>query len=226
MEIKNNEYVDKCLGDHITGEQSAAIARADFSELPIGSYWNIGGTKYRIMAHDQFYAYKDITTHHVVAMPDDAYSLQKYNTGNTNGDGYYNSELKSYIEETYNPYITSIFGENHILSHTHDLTSGSGSNGTLRRTANTKAWLINIRNVTGRQYINETNYSWQTADETQFPAFIYDWTLSKDANGYSWWLGTTYSSGSVHFCYVTSSGSLGFDQASNSFGVRPAFLVY
>ena len=227
-------YEEIYLGDHVTEEQSRNIANGSFNGLLLGSYWTIDGTNYRIMARDIYYAtgelqYHDVVNHHVVVMPDTIYSKQKYNNSDTNSGGYSSSILKSYIENTYNPYITNAFGENHILSHTHDLTSGSYNSGTLTPTANTKAWLINSYNVDGQKYQYETNYSWKPSDKLQFPAFRNNTSLKiSKYNGSAsyWWLGSSRSNASSHFCLVTSSGTVSYNFASGSRGVRPAFLLY
>ena len=217
------------LGDHITEEQSANIGNGSFTDLPIGSYWIIHGVNFRIMAHDQFYGYNGIDTHHVVVMPDSLHSTQIYNITNTNRGGYYNSELKKYIEDTYNPYITSIFGLNHVLSHTHDLTDGTADNGKLVSTANTIAWLVNSYNVNGSKCEFETSYSWQNADKIQFPAFKNDSNLKIAKHNRLvnwWWLGSSGSFDSTCFCIIEYSGDMDADGASYSYGIRPAFLVY
>ena len=220
----NNNY----LGEHVTEEQSAAIARADFSKLPIGAYWTIDGTNYRIMAHDQFYGYNCISTHHVVVMPDDIYSMHNYNNRDINTGGYIASTLKSFIDTIYVPHIIRVFGENHVLSHMHDLTGGDYNNDVLRP-LKTVAWLINSYNITGSRNLYGTYYDWQDADRTQFPAFKKDSSLMiSKYNGSTdyWWLGSSNSVSSGYFCLVTSSGAVDGTDASDSDGVRPAFLVY
>lgn len=222
----NNDY----LGDHVTKEQFSDIANGSFISLPIGSYWTINNINYRIMALDQFYGYNGINKHHVVIMPDTIiYNLESYNRFNRNRGGYCSSELKSRIENTYNTIIEFIFGSNHVLYHTHDLTSGNYNDGKLIPVVGTKAWLINSYNVNGIKYSCETEYDWQDADKVQFPAFKKDNSLKKSTyNGhdYGWWLGSSLSGNSCNFCLVNPSGTVSYNYASSSRGVRPAFLVY
>ena len=225
----DTSYILMHLGNKVTTQQSANIANGSFVNLPIGAYWTINNVNYRIMARDQFYGYNGITTHHVVVMPDTIYILRRYNDVNDNSGGYVSSALKRYIELTYHPVITSAFGS-HILSHTHDLTSGSYTSGTLTPTANTKVWLINSYNLTGSKYSLETDYSWQNADKVQFPAFISN-SNSKMAkyvtSNYPWWLGSSSSNTSYKFCYANSEGSVNnYDANYDNNGVRPALLVY
>ena len=224
-----DKYGYVLLGDHVTEEQLASIADGSFNRLPLGAYWTINDVNYRIMAHDQFYGYNGITRHHVVVMPDTIFSLQQYNgSKNNNIGGYNSSSLKTYIENIYNNMITNIFRD-HILSHTHDLSSGIHTGGTLAPTDNTKAWLINSYNVNGSKYEYETTYNWQEADKVQFPAFKNDTTLkisNYDGHTYYWWLGSSGSDSSSYFCFVTSSGMMDGYGANGSRGVRPAFLVY
>ena len=227
--IWNIQDIIEKLGDHVTVEQSANIVNGSFNGLLIGAYWTIDGTNYRIMAHDQFYGYNGIDKHHVVVMPDTIYSMQRYNDTDTNSGGYNSSVLKGYIENIYNPYIISKFGDTHILAHTHDLTSGNYFSGILTPTDNTKAWLINSYNLDGSKYSLETDYSWQDADKVQFPAFKYNTNLKiTNHNGSAsyWWLGSSRSYRSEYFCFVFSSGIVSYTYPSDSLGVRPAFLVY
>ena len=231
-------YQDISLGDHVTETQSANIANGRFKDLPLGAYWYMNNTKYRIMAQDQFYGYNGISTHHVVVMPTDSYGGSRYNAYNndTNVGGYVSSLLKTYVENSIYTMITNDFGENHILSHTHDLTSGTYNNGTLTPTTNTKAWLINSYNLNGSKYTNETNYNWQNADKVQFPTFYYNPDLKKLKYGGSigrvWWLGTSANTSYRSFCYVDTGGSIGTAGSTYRYSdyvdvsVQPAFLVY
>ena len=226
------KYEEIYLGDHITEEQSANIANGTFKGLPLGAYWTINNINYRIMARDIYYAtdtlqYHDVVNHHVVVMPDTIYSKQQYNSTETSSGGYASSSLKTYIENTYNPYITSIFGDNHILSHTHDLTAGTYRSGSISY-RQTKAWLINSYNIDGYMYRYETFYSWKPSDVLQFPAFKGNTEL-KAGKGGSWWLGSSSSTYEGKFSYYNPNSSylgMNYTGAHQSVGVRPAFLVY
>ena len=254
-----DRYEEIYLGDHVTETQSANIANGSFDGLPLGAYWTINNIKYRILSQDQYYLigflgnYNGIYTHHVVVMPDDIYKIpQMYNNTETSNDCYYGSNvMRPYIENTYNPMIINAFGENHILSHTHDLTSGTYKNGTLVPTDNTKAWLINSYNVNGTKYEYETDYSWKISDMKQFPAFKYSANLkyakyngsgTYRGSNYTYvchyWLSTTNMNYYICFNAVNRYGGMDYSRADSStyanqvnstykaYGVRPAFLVY
>ena len=225
-----NYYPHLCLGDHVTYDQMTSISDGSFDKLPIGAYWSVYGIKYRIMAHDHYYGYNDITTHHVVVMPDTIYSLQKYNNSKTNNGGYINSNIKDYIDKNYDHYIINIFGDNHVLSHPHDLTDGVRNNGELTTVPETKAWLVNSWNLEGTDYSYVTKYDWKLGDMRQFPAFRYDPAL-KEESKYGektspWWLSTSCSYNDVNFAFVSSEGTVLTDYGDSLIGVRPAFLVY
>ena len=222
----------------ITKEQSANIANGSFDGLPIGFYWTVSDTRYVIMAHDQFYGYNGIDTHHVVVMPDRVYSREVFhntniNLGSSNG-GYSSSTLN--IQNTrlvYNYYLMNIFGMSHLLLHTHDLTSTriNQYNVNLYAAPNTIAWVINSYNIDGTKYQYENNYNWQDADKVQFPAFKNDSSLrtAKTTSGSgtdSWWL-ESYSTATngKDYCYVDTSGAVGIT-IHTSHGLRPAFLIY
>lgn len=237
MEIKNDEYVDKCLGDHITEEQSAAIARADFSELPIGSYWKLNVIKLRIMAHDQFYGYNDVSTHHVVVMADEMIDYTCYNLMNYNIGGYHATPVEGETNIAYSEKIINTIGYDHVLNHTHDITDSAGKCGKLKRSRNVRSWLINSYNVDGVKYEDETDYKWKDADKIQFPAFKYNPNLKKsrficdedeDDEQRLWWLGTPCSKDEHSYCVVNYIGEIDDAPAATFFngGIRPASLIY
>ena len=222
-----NKLSNGDIGDHVTTEQSANISNGTFKGLPIGAYWTIDGIRYRIMDRDIFYGYNSISTHHVVVMPDTCYSLQKYNNtdaNNTTG-GYVASDLKKYIDNTYNPYISNIFGDNHILSHTHDLLACDGNNLTRPPVPTiVKAWIIN------RYEVLNQNSDWvtylQNEDKITFSAFTLVSNLKKTS--YNWWLSPIHSGGyySDYSNIINTSGEFEYKTSNYTFGVRPAFLVY
>lgn len=229
--IVETEYdPELCLGDHVTDEQSASITNGSFNDLPIGAYWSVYGIKYRIMAHDHYYGYNGITAHHVVVMPDNVHFLHKYTLSGSNTGGYNASDIKDYITKYYNPYITSIFGDNHVLSHPHDLTSGTYDNGTLTTDIETKSFLINSYNLEGTDYSYVTKYEWKLGDLKQFPAFSYDTSLKKDnerdRKSNPWWLSTSCSYNTDYFAFVNSKGVVLTDSGDSVYGVRPAFLIH
>ena len=230
-------YEEKCLGDHVTDEQSANIANMSFKDISIGNYWNINNIQYRIMSINQFYNYNGIITPHVVVMPDSVFRNHMYNKLPTNDGGYLHSDLKNYIGSTYNSFIRKAFGKNHILSHTHDLTSSDRGKFTLAPTRNVKAWLINSYNLDGSKYLYEFDYNWQDADKTQFPAFKYSANLRVTREktqrcitrhiGKKWWLGTPMNTNrSTDFCVINAYGNICMYSSDYSYGIRPAFLVY
>ena len=214
------------IGDHVTETQSANIANGSFDGLPIGSYWKIDGTKYRIMDIDTFYGYNSISTHHVVVVPDEIYGTTRPYGTTDNGGSYLGSTIKTYIENTYNPYIISIFGNEHILTHLHDLNNYHSL-----VTYNVKAWLMNSYSLDGSRYTDEYLYSWKDADKRQFRGFNIDLNLRTGINPNSgarsaYWLCTTRDSYAGYACSVSYRGSVTASTTNSSLGVRPVFLVY
>lgn len=229
-----------CLGDEVTKEMSDAIAEKDFSNLQVGKYWKIDGECYRIMAQDQFFGYNGIDRHHLVVMPATPQFIRPFNFGDDNSEGgVFNSTICDVLEEEYNPLILEHFGKDHIIEHTHDLTSTMGG---LIRLKGVKSWLINSYNYSGVKYDGEQIYLWQEPDVKRFEGFKcleglhpnMKWMVNSSR---SWWLGTasnyrfTNDNGETEdkyecACLISSRGYLDWDQTTFAAGIRPAFLVY
>ena len=219
---------DYKLGDHVTEQQWTNIANGSFKNLLIGQYWTINNVNYRIVGRNTYYGYYNLNKNHLVIWPDTVYSNQPFQTTNTNSGIYYTSNLRNYVDNTYVPYIISIFGENHILGHTRSLPSYGGSSGSGVTSANVKAWIPGSpTGVIGSYY----EYGINAYDELAFPAQNYG-LITPRAN---FWVACHVGATSDKYYYVetwsrNSYGEVTYTKtaalATTSHGVRPAFLIY
>jgi hypothetical protein len=235
----NSIYRGKYLGSSVTSAQWAAIKAGTFDDLFIGDYWTIGGVNWRIAAFDYWLHCGDTecTTHHVVIVPDSClYNAQMHNTdsggwessGNTTEGAYAGSDMRTKNLETAKSTINSAFGSNHVLNHREHLqnavTNGYASGGTWM---DSTVELMSEEQVYGCMQFKPGNSLGSTLpniyniDYSQFPLFRLNKAMI--SNRAYWWLRDVASAAS--FCYVDSSGSSNYSNASNSIGVRPAFGI-
>jgi hypothetical protein len=234
----NAIYRGKSLGSTVTTAQYAAIKAGTFDDLYIGDYWTIGGVNYRIAAFDYYLNSGDTncTTHHVVIVPDTClYNAQMHNTSsggwesgaaNTTAGGYVGSDMyKSNLEQAKTTIKSAFSG--HVLKHriylTNAVANGRASGGAW---CDSEVDLMCEQMVYGSGIFSPvsdgsnvpTNYR---VEKSQLPLFQHE--PSRICNRNNWWLrDVTTASG---FAYVNFTGNAYYDDASDSFGVRPAFCI-
>ena len=225
----NARYRGKYLGTEVTAEQWAAIQDGTFKDLYIGDYWTIGGVNWRI-AHFDYWLHMgdtECTTHHAVIVPDTNLYSAQMNTSNTTSGGYIGSAMRTSNLNTAKTTINNAFGSSHILSKRLHLQNAVSNN-----IASGGTWydstvdLMSEINVYGCRIwdnvANGTSYpNLYTVDHGQFALFRHD--HSRICNRASWWLRSV--SGGTYFCGVGSGGNANDSNASNSYGVRPAFGI-
>ena len=227
--LHNGIYRGKYLGTSVTAAQYAEISAGTFKDLYIGDYWTIAGVNWRIAAFDYWLHCGDTecTTHHVVIVPDTNLDSQKMNDSNVTTGAYVGSKMYTEYMATAKSKVKSAFGAAHILSHksylNNAVTNGYESAG---------AWydseieLMTEQNVYGCKVFGNVTCGTNvpasyTIDKTQFPLFALD--PSRICNRAAWWLRDVASATS--FCIVFSTGACVSTDASNSYGVRPAFGI-
>lgn len=219
-------YRGKNLGTSVTAEQYAAISSGKFTDLYIGDYWVIKGVTYRIAAFDYYYNCGDtnFTKHHVVIVPDTSLYKAQMNTSNVTTGGYTGSAMyKSNLAQAKTT-IKAAFGSAHVLTKRELLTNAVNGN-----TPSGWAWFDS-----DVELMNEVqaygSVAWGAHDgngynvasgDGQFPLFMFDRTKLHNREDY--WL-RDVSSATV-FSYVANGGGANGDNASFSFGVRPAFCI-
>lgn len=219
-------YRGKNLGTSVTAEQYAAISSGKFTDLYIGDYWVIKGVTYRIAAFDYYYNCGDtnFTKHHVVIVPDTSLYKAQMNTSNVTTGGYTGSAMyKSNLAQAKTT-IKAAFGSAHVLTKRELLTNAVNGN-----TPSGWAWfdsdveLMNEVQVYGSVAwgAHDGNGYNVASGDGQFPLFMFDRTKLHNREDY--WLRDVSSA--TTFSLVSYNGNAIYYDASNSFGVRPAFCI-
>lgn len=219
-------YRGKNLGTSVTAAQYAAISSGKFTDLYIGDYWVIKGVTYRIAAFDYYYNCGDtnFTKHHVVIVPDTSLYKAQMNTSNVTTGGYTGSAMyKSNLAQAKST-IKAAFGSAHVLTKRELLTNAVNGN-----TPSGWAWfdsdveLMNEVQVYGSVAwgAHDGNGYNVASGDGQFPLFMFDRTKLHNREDY--WLRDVSSA--TGFSRVGNYGRANGDNASPSFGVRPAFCI-
>lgn len=234
----NAIYRGKSLGSTVTTAQYAAIKAGTFDDLYIGDYWTIGGVNYRIAAFDYYLNSGDTscTTHHVVIVPDTClYNAQMHNTSsggyeggaaNTTTGGYVGSDMyKSNLEQAKTTIKSAFSG--HVLKHriylTNAVANGRASGG---------AWCDSEVDLMCEQMVYDSGIFSPVSDGSNVPANyrveksqlpLFQHEPSRICNRATWWLRDVITAS--YFALVGNDGAANYDNASSSFGVRPAFCI-
>lgn len=234
----NAIYRGKSLGSTVTTAQYAAIKAGTFDDLYIGDYWTIGGVNYRIAAFDYYLNSGDTncTTHHVVIVPDTClYNAQMHNTSsggyeggaaNTTTGGYVGSDMyKSNLEQAKTTIKSAFSG--HVLKHriylTNAVANGRASGG---------AWCDSEVDLMCEQMVYGSGIFSPVSDGSNVPANyrveksqlpLFQHEPSRICNRATWWLRDVITAS--NFAFVDYNGNANYYDASNSFGVRPAFCI-
>lgn len=217
--------IHRNLGTEITAAQKLAIANGTFEDLPIGAYWTLNGTVYRIAHHDYYLGTGDTecASHHIVVVPDNAmYSAKMNDTGTTTG-GYAGSKMRTTNLATALSTFETDFGAAHILNHriliTNAVTNGQASG---RTWVDSKVDLMSENMVYGHTVWGQTGYEigvgkGQLVLFSLYPEFIHK-------RAHQCWLRSIGTDSS--FCVVNGNGFADYSNASNSFFVRPYACIY
>lgn len=224
----NAIYRGKNLGTSVTAAQYAAISAGTFEDLYIGDYWVINGVNWRIAAFDYYLNCGDTscTKHHVVIVPDTCLYNHVMNDTNITTGGYVGSKMYTEGLEQAKTTIKAAFS-GHVLSHrvylTNAVTDGHPSAGAW---CDSEVDLMNEQMVYGGAIFmpianGSTVYTNYRVEKSQLPLFAHE--PSRICNRATWWLRDVVTASA--FANVYSDGSAGYDSASYSFGVRPAFCI-
>lgn len=230
----NSIYRGKNLGTSVTAAQWAAISAGTFDDLFIGDYWVINSVTWRIAAFDYWYNHGDTacTTHHVVIVPDSNLVSCKINDTNITigayiGSDYYTGTNGNTGRATAQNAINGAFSSGHILNHREYL-----QNATTNGYENAGTWydstfeLMTERMVYGCDIFHNVQHgtnipNFYSIDTSQLPLFRHD--HARICNRAPWRLRDVASA--TTFAVVGNDGTEGYSNASNSFGVRPAFGI-
>lgn len=215
------------LGTSFTAEQSADIRSGKFDKVRTGGYWTINGRKYWA-AHADYRLHcgdTELTTHHMLVFPDKSFYNGVMNDTNITTGSYFGSKMKTSGLAQALATIKADFGADHILKH-RQLLANAVSNGMSSGWAwyDTQIDLMNEHMVYG-------SYAWGGGSQNGYDTGIDKSQLALFrarpdliTNRENWWLRDVRSA--TNFCGVNTGGYADPWGASNSIGVRPAFLIY
>lgn len=227
-----NIFRGKNLGSAVTEEQKTAIQSGTFDDLFVGDYWEIDGTKWRIVDMDYWRNTGDTSSetrgnHHVVIIPDEPLYETVMNDSATTFGGYTGSKMYKEGLNQARELIRQVFGEM-LFPHTEILVSGveDGKPSAVQVPRQSSIELPNERMLCGSATFAATNDgvnipSLQTIAKTQLalfrmaPEFI--------TSNTSYW--TRDIASMEKFIYMAFSGALSTGQANTEHGVRPVFAI-
>lgn len=140
------------------------------------------------------------------------YNNQVFNS--SNNQAYANSQIKTWLENTYLNYIESEL-QPYILTPTLPIAAGASINAT---TTTSKVFLLSITETGATTISNDGSKLSYFSDNNSRIAY-YNGSVSY------WWTRSPYSRDSYFVYRVYSDGGWYYDDASDSYGVRPTFIV-
>lgn len=225
----NSIYRGKNLGTTVTEEQWEAISSGTFTDLYIGDYWVIGGVNWRIAAFDYYLNCGDtsFTKHHAVIVPDTCLYNAQMNTTNVTTGAYKGSAMYTANLTQAKSTINSAFGSSHVLSHRIYL-----SNATSNGRASAGEWTDSTVDLMCEHMVYGSGIFSPVSDGSnvpnnyrvekgQLPLFALE--PSRICNRATWWLRDVITA--AYFAHVSGNGFADCYDASNSYGVRPAFCI-
>lgn len=225
----NSIYRGKNLGTTVTEEQWEAISSGTFTDLYIGDYWVIGGVNWRIAAFDYYLNCGDtsFTKHHAVIVPDTCLYSAQMNTTNVTTGAYKGSAMYTANLTQAKSTINSAFGSSHVLSHRIYL-----SNATSNGRASAGEWTDSTVDLMCEHMVYGSGIFSPVSDGSnvpnnyrvekgQLPLFALE--PSRICNRDTWWLRDVITA--AYFADVDTCGNAGYNNASHSLGVRPAFCI-
>lgn len=236
----NGIYRGKDITDlFYDGTLSKQIAAGTFDDIYIGDYiiGKVSGRKYIVADINYRLNCGDTqcTKPHVLMIPDRIMGTAQMNSTNITTGAYTGSEMYTTHLAAFKTIIRNDFETGHILTHRNYLpnavTNGYESAG---------AWvdsdieLMNELMVYGsnifHNVMNGTNVPTGniTIDKSQLSLFKLDKSkiVAFDDAGSRYWYWLRDVVSSSYFAFVGNGGDADLTHASNSLGVRPAFLIY
>ena len=217
--------ISRNLGTEITAAQKVAIANGTFEDLPIGAFWTLNGTIYRIAHHDYYLGTGDTacTSHHIVIVPDNnMYSAVMNNTNTTEG-GYAGSKMRTENLANASATFKTDFGAAHILNHRIIITTAvSNSQPSGWAWFSSDVDLMSENMVYGHPVCAPTRFE-TGIERGQLALFsLYPEFIQKQKEWY--WLRSISSNSEC--CGVREQGHASIIEASYSAGVRPYTCIY
>lgn len=223
-----NVYRGKNLGSSVTAAQKAAIQNGTFDDLFIGDYWVIGGVTWVIADMDYFLRCgdTDFTKHHLVIVPASSLYNGQMNATNTTEGGYVGSVMYKTGLDNAKAKFKAAFGSMLLTHRTYlvnAVANGKPSGG---------AWFDETVALMNEVMVYGTHFFEPANDGTTIPT-KYSVCNSQLAlmqlnpkmikTRETYWLQNVVSS--AYFADVNNGGGAGYDNASNSVGVRPYGII-
>ena len=220
------------------GTLSKQIAAGTFDDIYIGDYiigkvsnrkYIVADINYRLHMGDT-----ECTTPHVLMIPERTMGNAQMNTSNVTTGAYIGSAMYTTNLTPFKTIIKNDFETSHILKHRNHLqnavSNGYESGGTWY---DSDIELMNETMVYGsnifKNCLNGSNIpNNYTIDKSQLSLFRHrhDLTVALNDSGSRQWYWLRDVVSSTGFASVYNSGHAYYRYASNSGGVRPAFLIY
>ena len=210
-QIAAGTFDDIFVGDYIIGKSS-------------GRKYLVADINYRLHCGDT-----ECTTPHILMIPEKIMGTAQMNASNDTTGGYTGSAMYTANLAAYKTVIQNDFGAGHILNHRALLTNAT-SNGA----SSGWAWfdstieLMNECMVYGHNAWGAKPGYETGADKSQLSLFRHkpDLIVAKNDGGSRYWYWLRDVASAANFATVNGSGNAGNSNASYSYGVRPAFLIY
>lgn len=217
------------------GSLKSEVAAGNFANVRPGNYiiGSSTGKKYWVVDFDLYYQHgssSSFTKHHLVMMPAFNTGSNKMNESNTTAGGYLGSYMHTdVLPGVVTSFLTPDFGANLLdfpvmVSNTVTTSTvrGNGLTGasTNREWITTNCILPTEVQVYGYQAYGN---AYDTGNSKEQLAMFRLCTYNKVVGRDSMWLRDVASSS--YFAYAYASGSVSYSSASNTYGVRPVFLL-
>ena len=238
----NSIFVDEDITSlYESGELYTRISNGTFDGLFVGMHFTAQydgkPVVFRIAGFDIYLNNGDtaLTRHHAVIVPDSALCNAQMNASNTTEGAYYGSKMRNEtilgsggVDEK----LTATFGSHllsfrELLSNTMDPNSVSGGYPGYKGASSNWAWydsksdLMSEVEVYGSAICGSSFFDVGTA-KAQLPLFALAPHLINPGR-FDWWLRAVVSS--TRFADVGYNGGASCNDASNTLGVRPRFLI-
>lgn len=225
----NSIFRGKYLGSSFTSAQKSAISNGTFDDLYVGDYWTINSINWRIVDINYFIkaGSTQVTTPHLVIMPDTGLYTAQMNTSATTSGGYYGSAMRSSNLANALTTIQNAFGSSYILTFSNLLSNAVSSGGASGwNYYNIQICLPSFSQIYGHSPImpvSLSHYYNEGYGNSQFRLFALAHSFIVDRDNAYWLIDVCSDS------YFASVGNRGFpDKRSadvTTVKVRPFFLL-
>ena len=215
-QIAAGTFDDIFIGDYIIGQSS-------------GRKYLVADINYRLNCGDT-----ECTTPHILMIPENIMGTAQMNASNDTTGAYVGSAMYTTNLAAYKTIIQNDFGTGHILTHRNYLanavTNGYESAGAwydsdIELMTECMVYGSNIFHNIMNGTALPTNY---TVDKSQLSLFKLDKSkiVARDSSNARYWYWLRDVVSAAYFAGVNRFGNATYNYASNSYGVRPAFLIY